>query len=57
MTDLIKNVPKAKIDAVINAQSIKRLGEFRDISNAIDFLIRKESGFVTAQTIYLGGVS
>ena len=56
-TDLIKNVPEAKMKALIDTQSIKRLGEFRDISNVIDFFISKESDFITGQTIYLGGIS
>jgi 3-oxoacyl-[acyl-carrier protein] reductase len=55
-TDLIRAVPKDKMDALINRQSIKRLGEFRDVSNAIDFFIKPESDFITGQVIYLGGV-
>ncbi len=55
-TDLIRSVPKEKMDALINRQAIKRLGEFRDVSNAIDFFIKEESDFITGQTIYLGGV-
>jgi len=56
-TDLIKNVPKDKIDALISSQSVKRLGEFRDISVAVDFFIKPECDFITGQTLYLGGVS
>ena len=57
MTDLIKAVPKEKMDALINAQAIRRMGEQRDIANVIDFFISKESDFVTGQTVYLGGIS
>ena len=56
-TDLIRSVPQEKIDALIDLQAIKRLGEFRDVSNAIDFFIKKESDFITGQVIYLGGIS
>jgi 3-oxoacyl-[acyl-carrier protein] reductase len=56
-TDLIKSVPKEKMDALLKAQSIKRYGEFHDISNVTDFFIKKESDFITGQTIYLGGIS
>ncbi len=56
-TDLIRNVPKAKLERLIERQAIKRFGEFEDISNVIDFFISERSGFVTGQTIYLGGVS
>lgn len=55
-TDLIRSVPQEKIQALLERQAIHRLGEFRDISNAIDFFIRPESDFVTSQTLYLGGV-
>lgn len=56
-TDLIRSVSKEKIAALIGQQAVKRLGEFRDISNAIDFFIRPESDFITGQVLYLGGIS
>lgn len=56
-TDLIKSVPEEKLAALLKLQAIPRFGEFRDISNVIDFFIRPESDFVTGQTIYLGGVA
>ena len=56
-TDLIKNVPKAKMDALLNQQAIKRFGEFRDVLNAIEFFLDEKSDFITAQVIYLGGVN
>ena len=56
-TDLIRGVSDNKITDLINLQSVKRMGEYRDISNVVDFLIRPESDFVTGQVIYLGGVS
>lgn len=55
-TDLIKSVPKDKMDRLIERQAIKRFGEFRDISNVIDFFISDRSDFVTGQNIFLGGV-
>jgi len=55
-TDLIRNVPKDKIDNLINHQAIPRFTEFRDISNVIDFFIRPESDFITGQVIFLGGI-
>lgn len=55
-TDLILSVPKEKIDQLISQQIIKRFGKFEDISNLTDFFIKKESGFVTGQIIYLGGI-
>jgi 3-oxoacyl-[acyl-carrier protein] reductase len=55
-TDLTRAVPPEKIEAIINRQTIKRYGEFRDIVNVVDFFLRPESDFVTGQVIYLGGV-
>jgi 3-oxoacyl-[acyl-carrier protein] reductase len=55
-TDLIRSVPKEKIEELLKRQAIPRLTEFKDISNVIDFYIHPESDFVTGQTIYLGGV-
>jgi len=55
-TDLIKAVSKKKIDDLISRQAIRRLGEFKDIVNVIDFFIDDKSNFVTGQVIFLGGV-
>ncbi|HMO49568.1 MAG TPA: SDR family oxidoreductase [Kiritimatiellia bacterium] len=54
-TDLIRGVPKQKIQAILDQLAIKRLGNFADVSNAIDFFIRPESDYITAQILYLGG--
>lgn len=55
-TDLIRNVPEDKIDALLKRQAIARFGEFRDVENVINFFISPASDFVTGQIIYLGGV-
>lgn len=55
-TDLIRSIQKDKIDRLLTRQAVERLGTFDDIANVIDFFFRRESGFVTGQTIYLGGV-
>ena len=56
-TDLIRSVPKEKLDALLARQAIPRFGEPEDVANVVDFFLRKESDFVTAQNIYLGGVA
>lgn len=56
-TDLIRSVPKDKLDALLARQAIPRFGEPEDVINVIDFFLRPESSFVTAQNIYLGGVA
>jgi 3-oxoacyl-[acyl-carrier protein] reductase len=55
-TDLIKSVPKDKMDRLLARQAINRFGVFEDVSNVTDFFVGAESGFVTGQNIYLGGV-
>ena len=55
-TDLIRSVPEDKIQAIVDRQSIKRLGTFADVANVADFFLQLESDFVTGQHIYLGGL-
>jgi len=55
-TDLIKNVPKEKLDALLQMQAINRFGEFRDIVNTVEFFVDEKSDFITGQVLYLGGV-
>lgn len=55
-TDLIKNVPKEKINKIINSLSLKRFCKWEDIVAVADFFISENSGYVTGQIIYLGGV-
>jgi 3-oxoacyl-[acyl-carrier protein] reductase len=42
LTDLIKNVPEDKIAKLIQHQSIKRFGEFKDVLNVINFFIQRK---------------
>ncbi len=55
MTDLIKFVPKSKIQNIIDQLAFNRLTEMDDITNVIDFFISKKSNYITGQLIYLGG--
>jgi 3-oxoacyl-[acyl-carrier protein] reductase len=56
-TDLIKSVPKAKMDALLARQAIRRFGAIEDITNVVDFFLSPHSGFITGQVVYLGGVN
>jgi len=56
-TDLIKAVPKNKIEELLNKQTIKRFGTFEDIINVIEFFTDDKSHFITGQIVYLGGVT
>jgi 3-oxoacyl-[acyl-carrier protein] reductase len=55
-TELLRNVPRDKLDRVLALQAIPRLGTFRDVANVVDFFLKPESDFVTGQCVYLGGV-
>jgi 3-oxoacyl-[acyl-carrier protein] reductase len=55
-TDLIRGVPRAKIDEIVERLAIKRLGRFEDVANVIDFFVKPESEYITGQVIYLGGM-
>jgi len=56
-TDLIRAVPKDKIDGLVQRQAIRRLGTERDVINVVRFFLGEDSDFVTGQIVYLGGIS
>ncbi|MCS6968239.1 MAG: SDR family oxidoreductase [Cytophagales bacterium] len=56
MTDLIKVVPKDKIDELINKQAVKRFAQPDDVYHVINFFIDEKSSLITGQTIYLAGI-
>ncbi len=56
-TDLIKSVPRDKMDRLLGRQAIPRFGNFSDVANVIDFYFQDSSNFITGQNLYLGGVS
>lgn len=55
-TDLVHSVPEEKIEALLARQAIPRRGEYADVANVVDFFLAPESGMVTGQVLYLGGV-
>jgi 3-oxoacyl-[acyl-carrier protein] reductase len=55
-TDLIRNVPKEKIQAILDQQAIHRMATAEDVANVVDFFMDPASGFVTGQILYLGGL-
>ena len=55
-TDLIANVPKDKIEKLLEQQAIKRFANFEDIIQVINFYMDKNSDFITGQIVYLGGI-
>lgn len=55
-TDLIRNVPRSKIEALLGRQAIPKFGTVEDVANVVDFFLKPESSFVTGQVLFLGGV-
>ncbi|MGB8167114.1 MAG: SDR family oxidoreductase [Chthoniobacteraceae bacterium] len=56
-TDLIRGVPKDRMQKLIDRLPIARRGTCADVSNVIEFFIKPESDYLTGQVIYLGGVN
>jgi len=56
-TDMLAQLPQDKIAQVIAGLPIPRFAEPDDILNVVDFLASERSSYITAQTIYLGGVN
>jgi len=55
-TDMLEQLPKDKIAAVIAALPLPRYATEDDILNVLDFFASERSSYVTAQTVFLGGV-
>jgi 3-oxoacyl-[acyl-carrier protein] reductase len=55
-TDLIRGVGREKIDRLVARQAVQRMATAADVAHAIDFFLAPESGMITGQTLYLGGV-
>jgi 3-oxoacyl-[acyl-carrier protein] reductase len=57
LTDMIRGVPKEKVDEVVKSLAIKRLGTPEDCANVCDFFISPASDNITGQVVYLGGIT
>jgi 3-oxoacyl-[acyl-carrier protein] reductase len=55
-TDMLRQLPRDKIDAVIARLPIPRYATPDDILNVVDFFASERSSYITAQTVFLGGV-
>ena len=56
-TDLIKGVPKEKIDRLIEQQAVPKMATVADVIHTVEFLSHPASDMITGQVIYLGGIS
>lgn len=56
-TDMLAQIPQEKIAQIIATLPIPRFAEADDILNVVDFIASERSSYITAQTIYLGGIN
>jgi 3-oxoacyl-[acyl-carrier protein] reductase len=56
-SDMLSQLPREKIEAIIAGLPVPRFATAEDILNVIDFFAANASGYVTAQTVFLGGVN
>ena len=55
-TDMLAQHKPEVVDALVKTFPIPRKATIADITNVIDFFCSEKSGYITAQTIYLGGL-
>jgi 3-oxoacyl-[acyl-carrier protein] reductase len=55
-TDMLAQHKPETVDALVKTFPIPRKATIDDITNVIDFFCSEKSGYITSQTIYLGGL-
>jgi 3-oxoacyl-[acyl-carrier protein] reductase len=56
-SDMLSQLPRDKIEAIIAGLPVPRFSQPDDILNVIDFFAAERSSTITAQTVFLGGVN
>jgi 3-oxoacyl-[acyl-carrier protein] reductase len=56
-SDMLAQLPRDKIEAIIAGLPVPRFAQPRDILNVVDFFASEASDYITAQTVFLGGVN
>jgi 3-oxoacyl-[acyl-carrier protein] reductase len=59
-TDMLRShndTAQDKINEIIAAMPVPRFADIDDILNVIDFFASERSSYISAQTIYLGGIN
>jgi len=54
-TELSAKINQVALREVLSRNAIQDFGQFADVTNIIDFLVKTESNAITGQIIYLGG--
>jgi 3-oxoacyl-[acyl-carrier protein] reductase len=55
-TDMLSQLPADRIRAIIESLPVARAAQPADVLNTLDFFLSEKSDYITAQTIWLGGV-
>ena len=55
-TEMLQQFPRDQVDAHVKALPVPRHATGDDICHVIDFFASEKSGYITAQTVFLGGV-
>lgn len=56
-SDMLKKLPRDRINEIISELPVSRLAEVDDVLNVIDFFLSPRSSYITGQTIWLGGIN
>ena len=56
-SEMLSQLPRDKIEAIIATLPVPRFATIDDILNVIDFFAAERSSYITAQTVFLGGVN
>jgi 3-oxoacyl-[acyl-carrier protein] reductase len=56
-SDMLAQLPRDKIDAIIASLPVPRMSNAGDVINVVDFFASERSSQITAQTVFLGGVN
>ena len=55
-TDMLQQFPRDQIDALVRSLPVPRYATVEDVCHVVDFFASEKSSYVTAQTVYLGGI-
>lgn len=56
-SDMLSQLPREKIDEIIKNLPVPRYAQVDDICNVLDFFASDRSSYITAQTVFLGGIN
>jgi 3-oxoacyl-[acyl-carrier protein] reductase len=56
-TEMLRQIPRATINRIVEGLPLPRLASADDILNVVDFFASERSSYITAQTVFLGGIN